>query len=261
MAKRDSSFKIDEFLKKILEEGYKNISQSAGSSSGSSGGGLPPIGAPVGVVVAKTFLEIAKEFQTHSSTRISDRIDPAGYSQLSIVNDTFVHTCHVNNIDADVNLWMSDEIFAGIPASTRNKLNVRLNMYRNGYRDRPTDIYSINFNFIDGKGKLIVCQIAFLPEKNNVERITCAYRTAMTSFVPSAPYVIITESSKDFFGSESHQRIEYLPNRVTDDHVKSVTRHTLGMIIGYDNILSGLLEKEQHDRYGSPEEDEDAEED
>lgn len=76
--------------------------------------------------------------------------------------------------------------------------------------------------------------IALEPHENRPNVLKWDKTLLTSTFVPSAPYTIVTESDCNLFGCDRTDTIVYLPATLTDGHVNAMINMNLNILNTFD---------------------------
>lgn len=186
-------------------------------------------------------IENIEKCKTTSISTMSDRIEPAGFTHLSIMNNEFFSEARTERIREILNYRIRNKVFEKIDQRIKDQIVEDVMTYLMCDADAPTLIKNADFNFVSGDGWLVIYQMCFQPISEKPGYTRFGFKMVKSSFVPAQPYVVITHSKNNLFHHKVWSEIQYLPAVVTEQHIKTVCQATIAMIAGADLDLPPLL--------------------
>ncbi|AYV78538.1 MAG: hypothetical protein Edafosvirus17_14 [Edafosvirus sp.] len=170
----------------------------------------------------KASIEVLEALRTTSSTKISDRYEPAGFTYFVNTMDYSRGAIHADNLDKQIKFWLSDKIFNGIPQVYHNILPQAIEEYSLQVMDEEYHKQKYELSFNNGAGTLFMLQLMVTPHPTKANVMRWEKYLLMSSFKPSAPYVIVTKSKCNILKCSADDKIVYMPVSMTDSHIRTV---------------------------------------
>ena len=188
----------------------------------------------------KNLIENVEMLKTTSSTTIGPRVEPAGFTEIKTQVLEITGGIRIERIPALVGIHLGNPIFSEMSADVRQEVAREIGAYVICEMDMASSIKYVDINFVNS-GWINLLQMSFAPIHDRPGIMRYAYRVARATFTPARPYVVVTHSKSNIWGSRSESTITYLPAVVTTDHIRAVTDITLGLIADC-NIHMPLIE-------------------
>jgi hypothetical protein len=165
-----------------------------------------------------------------STMTMSDRHEVPGFESLKTTCCEHFGGVRQRNLQRIIDIYLAKPFFMNMSAEIRRDINDSIAIHVLSDPDVPECIKQSNMNFVNGKGKLILFQMCFMPMPEKPDTIQYGFRIAETTFEPARPYVVITHTKSNVFHSKSWCELQYLPAVNTDAHMESIKRSTLSLI-------------------------------
>lgn len=228
------------------------ISKSGGSE-GNSGGTVKSGGGDILKQIGEKGLSELEakieKYKTHSMKKMGERIEPAGFEMLQTYICHVEGTMHVSDLKETFQDILKLHLFKNLQKFQKDDIMIKLMILKRFIQRDPRTVQTIDLNFTGVNDRMNIFQVSMryaLPDEGG----QCVYlRTLLvnTTFKPAQPYVVVTHSKSNMFGSKQWDEIQYLPATLKSEHLKAINSNTLAMIVGYNVSLLPLLNPPQYE--------------
>jgi hypothetical protein len=176
----------------------------------------------IGSPEIKSAIEVLKAFKQESSTSISERYEPAGFESLNNVMSHGKGAVLSSNLDKLINLWLEDESFKTFDSAYKKVISLAMREFAIQVAEEPYINQKFDLSYNNGQGTLFLMSITLTPHKQRSDVFLWEKYLLMSTFRPSKPYVIITETDCNIINCDRTDHIVYLEASITDAHIRSL---------------------------------------
>lgn len=175
------------------------------------------------------FKDFASLFKESNASMTSDIKQGVGFSEISNIMHVRNMSVNISEIPHIMNDFANDmqRKHGEINGLLKDRLDRELSdvfvgMPTQLIPSRPMGLLTFGLGFCGGDGMLDLAHTSFTPDPTEPTIANYRYIRLKSSFTPSRPYVILTESESNFFRSSCESKIVYMPATITIDHITSV---------------------------------------
>jgi hypothetical protein len=129
-----------------------------------------------------------------------------------------------SQIDIMFSNFLSTESFNTISTSQKQELEFTFKIFSSQHVTFTSRLDSRSFviSYQNGKGNMSIYFIKISPFNTVSQTFTYTICLMITDFIPTNPYIIITEHNSSWFKKSNIQRIHYLPKSISSAHTNAI---------------------------------------